>query len=67
LTVLNTKYMENISKKVNLRTRVDAAMFVITINRVKSIGHYTWGFFNGDRRIKFSSDIRKRIENKLEK
>ena len=64
---LKPKYMKNISKKVNLRTRVDAAMFVITINRVKSIGHYTWGFFNGDRRIKFSSDIRKRIENKLEK
>lgn len=59
--------MKNITNKVNLRTKVDAAMFANTINRVKSIGHYTWGFFNGDRRIKFSSDIRKEIENKLEK
>jgi len=67
LTVLDTKYMKNISKKVNLRTRIDD-MFATTINCVNSADwYYIVDFSSNNRKIEFSSDIRKKIENKLEK
>ena len=56
--------MKNISKKVNLRTRIDD-MFATTINCVNSADWYYIVDYN--REIEFSSDIRKKIENKLEK
>jgi hypothetical protein len=67
LTVLKPKYMKNISKEVNLRTRVDA-MFATTVNCVNSIDwHYIVDFLSNNRKIEFTLDVRKEIENKLEK
>ena len=60
--------MENISKKVNLRTRVDAAMFVITINRINGVAWgCTWDISNDIKKIESTYDACKEIENKLEK
>ena len=60
--------MENISKKVNLRTRVDAAMFVITINRINGVAWgCTWDISNDIKKIESTYDVCKEIENKLEK
>ena len=59
--------MKNISKEVNLRTRVDD-MFAIVVNCMNSIDwHYIVDFSSNNRKIEFNSDIRKEIENKLEK
>lgn len=60
--------MKNISKKVNLRTRVDAAMFVITINRINDVAWgCTWDISNDIKKIESTYDVCKEIENKLEK
>jgi hypothetical protein len=60
--------MKNISKKVNLRTRVDAAMFVITINRINGVAWgCTWDISNDIKKIESTYDVCKEIENKLEK
>jgi hypothetical protein len=60
--------MKNISKKVNLRTRVDAAMFVITINRINGVAWgCTWDVSNDIKKIESTYDVCKEIENKLEK
>jgi len=60
--------MKNISKKVNLRTRVDAAMFVITINRINGVAWgSTWDISNDIKKIESTYDVCKEIENKLEK
>lgn len=59
--------MKNISKEVNLRTRVDD-MFAISLNCVSSIPWcYTWNFLTNNGKIEFTLDVRKEIENKLEK
>ena len=58
--------MKNISKKVNLRTRVDAAMFVITINRINGVAWgCTWDISNDIKKIESTYDVCKEIENKL--
>lgn len=60
--------MKNISKEVNLRTRVDAAMFVITINRINGVAWgCTWDISNDIKKIESTYDVCKEIENKLEK
>lgn len=60
--------MKNISKEVNLRTRVDAAMFVITINRINGVAlGCTWDVSNDIKKIESTYDVCKEIENKLEK
>jgi hypothetical protein len=61
--------MKNISKKVNLRTRIDDMdMFATTINCVNSADwYYIVDFLSDNREIEFSSDICKKIKNKLEK
>lgn len=60
--------MKNISKKVNLRTRVDAAMFVITINCINGVAWgCTWDISNDIKKIESTYDVCKEIENKLEK
>lgn len=60
--------MKNISKKVNLRTRVDAAMFVITINRINGVAWgCTWDISNDIKKIESTYGVCKEIENKLEK
>ena len=60
--------MENISKKINLRTRVDAAMFVTTINRINGVAWgCTWDISNDIKKIESTYDVCKEIENKLEK
>jgi hypothetical protein len=59
--------MKNISKEVNLRTRVDD-MFATAVNCMNSIDwHYIVDFSSNNRKIEFNSDIRKEIKNKLEK
>lgn len=59
--------MKNISNKVNLRTRIDA-MFATAVNCMNSADwYYIVDFLSNNRKIEFSSDIRKKIENKLEK
>lgn len=59
--------MKNITNKVNLSTRVED-MFTISINCVSSIPwSYTWNFLSNNRKIEFTLDVRKEIENKLEK
>jgi len=58
--------MKNISKKVNLRTRVDTAMFVITINRINGVAWgCTWDVSNDIKKIESTYDVCNVIENKL--
>lgn len=60
--------MENISKKVNLRTKVDVAIVVNTFNCVNSATwHYIVDVLSNNKIYGFSSNIRKEIKNKLEK
>ena len=60
--------MKNISKKVNLRTRVDVAIVANTFNCVNSANwHYIVDFLSNNRIYGFSTNIRKEIKNKLEK
>jgi hypothetical protein len=67
--------MKNISKKVNLSLGTDGmfativnGMFATTINCVNSADwYYIVDFLSDNREIEFSSDICKKIKNKLEK
>ena len=61
--------MKNISKKVNLRTRIDDMdMFATTILCVNKFDwNHTWDFLSNNRKNGFSSDVCKEIKNKLEK